>query len=52
MAHFLPSWYDVGRPIRVSRYNGSGDQVMSHGTQSYLESTGAIAGCVNTNLSG
>jgi len=51
MAHFLLSGYKVGCPIRVSRYNDAGVQAKSHGTLILIESTGAIAVCVITNLS-
>jgi len=34
----------------VSRYNATGELVISHGLLNLIESTGAIAVCVITNM--
>jgi len=43
MARFLPSRYKISWALRVSRYKGSGKQVISQGTESFIGSNGAIA---------
>jgi len=43
MARFLPSRYKVLWSLRVSRYKGCGEQVISQGTERFIGSKGAIA---------